>query len=93
MNIEKHNKALDAVIDSEEFALQLHANPALTEFPKRTVATFFDAMQAVLPPKVWACPVMGGYLLRMMCQTPEVAGAMLADEARAWTKALGGRAR
>lgn len=93
MNIEKHNKALDAVIDSEEFALQLHVNPDLQEFPKRTVATFFDAMQAALPPKVWACPVVGGHLLRQMCQMPEVAGGLLANEARAWIKALGGRSR
>lgn len=96
MDITKYDNAVDTVTKSEELALLCHVNPDLREYIKQSpklAGAFFLAMQDSLPKRVWSCPVMGGALLRTMCQEPLGAGLHLTHAAQRWATALGGDKR
>ena len=64
-----------------ELGVLMFANPDIYDKYKEMpdfVCQNFEAMQRFLPKKVWSCPIVGGSLLRQMCDSRYGAGNVLA---------------
>ena len=73
--------------ESAQLQLILEVNPDLAEQFKTSpdgVAQCFASMGQFLPKRVWSDPIVGGSILRHMCDEMINAGGVLLDQAQLW---------